>query len=133
MSYISGIYLTCGVLSGNLVNFFADTVHPWGWRISLGVVTVPALAFTLFLFFFNETPTSLIQRGHLAEARDVLTILRGHNEVDGEFQGLLQAVAMHQKLDRNVFEKLLMSKSKLPQLVIGMALPFFHKSLESMP
>ncbi|MCO5564537.1 hypothetical protein L7F22_018199 [Adiantum nelumboides] len=127
MSYISGIYLTCGVLSGNLVNFFAATVHPWGWRISLGVVTVPALAFILFIFFFNETPTSLIQRGHRSEARDVLTILRGHNEIDGEFQGLLQAVVMQQKLERNAFEKLLMSKSKLPQLVIGMALPFFQQ------
>ncbi|KAI5072520.1 hypothetical protein GOP47_0012626 [Adiantum capillus-veneris] len=127
MNYISGLYLTCGILSANVVNYFANTVHPWGWRISLGILGAPALAFTLFIFFFFETPTSLIQRGHYIKARDVLAILRGHKEVDGEYQGLLQAITVQEKLDKNAFERLFMTKSKVPQLVIGMAIPFFQQ------
>lgn len=44
-------------------------IDVWGWRLSLGLAAVPAIVLTLGGALLPETPNSLIERGHHAEAR----------------------------------------------------------------
>ena len=44
-------------------------IDVWGWRLSLGLAAVPAIVLTLGGALLPETPNSLIERGHHAQAR----------------------------------------------------------------
>ena len=68
---------TLGILAGQLVNFGVQNIQPWGWRISLGVASIPAAILTIGGIFLPETPSSLIDRGHLEKGREILTRIRG--------------------------------------------------------
>lgn len=62
----------------NFINYGTEQIHPWGWRLSLGLSTVPAIIMFLGSLFLPETPNSLVEQGKLDEARSVLEkVLRG--------------------------------------------------------
>ena len=42
-----------------------------GWRTSLGLAGVPALILTLGALLLPETPNSLVERGHISQARTI--------------------------------------------------------------
>ena len=42
-------------------------VAGWGWRLSLGLGVVPAIALILGGIFLPDTPNSLIERGQIEE------------------------------------------------------------------
>lgn len=63
--------LTLGVVVAQVINTYTRQLHPWGWRVSLGLAGVPALVLTLGGVFLPETPNSLIERGYEAEGRAV--------------------------------------------------------------
>lgn len=73
--------ITIGILIAQLINYGTQYVHPYGWRLSLGLAVVPALMLTIGAFFLPETPNSLIERARLEEGRRVLQKIRG---VEGE-------------------------------------------------
>lgn len=81
--------VTIGILMANIVNFLAEKIHPWGWRLSLGLAGVPALLFTVGSLLIEETPNSLTQRGLYGSAELVLRRIRG----DGyDARGALQVM-----------------------------------------
>lgn len=64
---------TClGILVADVVNYFTEKIHPWGWRLSLGLAVVPATLIFVGGFFLPETPNSLVEQGRLDEARKIL-------------------------------------------------------------
>eukprot|EP01018_Ginkgo_biloba_P001836 Gb_01325 [translate_table: standard] len=117
---------TCiGILCANVINYFTDKLHPWGWRLSLGLATVPALLMTLGGLFLPETPNSLVEQGRLEEGRIVLEKIRGTKNVQAEFEDLVEASDIAQAV-KHPFRNLLQRKNR-PQLVMAIFIPAFQQ------
>ncbi|KAK7379978.1 hypothetical protein VNO78_32282 [Psophocarpus tetragonolobus] len=118
---------TClGILVANLVNYGTEKLHPWGWRLSLGLATVPAIMMFIGGCLCTETPNSLVEQGRLQEGRTVLEKVRGTPNVDAEFDDLIEA-SREAKSVKNPFKNLLLRKNR-PQIIIGaLAIPAFQQ------
>ncbi|KAJ4843444.1 Sugar transport protein 14 [Turnera subulata] len=118
---------TClGILIANLINYGTEKIHPWGWRLSLGLATVPATLMFIGGLFLPETPNSLVEQGRLEEGRKVLEKVRGTTKVDAEFADLVDASNAAQAV-KHPFKNLLKRKNR-PQLVIGaLGIPAFQQ------
>ncbi|KAK4481240.1 hypothetical protein RD792_012123 [Penstemon davidsonii] len=118
---------TClGILIANFVNYGVERIHPWGWRLSLGLAAVPATLMFIGGIFLPETPNSLVEQGRLEEGRRVLEKIRGTPKVDAEFADLIDA-SNAAKAIKNPFRNLLKRKNR-PQLVIGgLGIPAFQQ------
>ncbi|KAM7257153.1 hypothetical protein ACFE04_012894 [Oxalis oulophora] len=118
---------TCiGILIANLINYGTNKLHPWGWRLSLGLATVPATVMFLGGLFLPETPNSLVEQGKLDEAKTVLEKIRGTKNIEAEFADLVEASEAAQAV-KNPFQNLLKRKNR-PQLVIGaLGIPAFQQ------
>ncbi|KAK8602257.1 hypothetical protein V6N12_052071 [Hibiscus sabdariffa] len=85
-------FTTCmGVLIANLIDYKTDKIHPWGWRLSLGLATVPTTLMFAGGLALPETPSSLIEQGKLEEAKRVLIKVRGTANVEAEFADIIEA------------------------------------------
>ncbi|CAF2065420.1 unnamed protein product, partial [Brassica napus] len=118
---------TCiGILVANLINYKTDQIHPWGWRLSLGLAVVPATLMFIGGLFLPETPNSLVEQGKLEEAKAVLIKVRGTNNIEAEFQDLVEASEAARAV-KNPFRNLFARRNR-PQLVIGaIGLPAFQQ------
>ncbi|XP_058074249.1 sugar transport protein 14 [Magnolia sinica] len=118
---------TClGILVANIINYFTDKIHPWGWRLSLGLAAVPATLMFVGGLFLPETPNSLVEQGRLEEAKRVLEKVRGTQKVDAEFADLVDASEAARAI-KHPFRNLLKRKNR-PQLVIGaLGIPAFQQ------
>lgn len=118
---------TClGILIANFINYGTEKIHPWGWRLSLGLATVPATLMFVGGVFLPETPNSLVEQGKLEEGRRVLEKVRGTSNVDAEFADLIDASNAARSVKhpfRNLFER-----KNRPQLIIGaLGIPAFQQ------
>lgn len=118
---------TClGILVAYLINYRTEKIHPWGWRLSLGLATVPATLMFVGGLFLPETPNSLVEQGKLDEGRKVLEKIRGTTKVDAEFEDLIDASRAAQAI-KHPFRNLLLRKNR-PQLIIGaLGIPAFQQ------
>jgi MFS family permease len=118
---------TClGILIANFINYGTERIHPWGWRLSLGLATVPATLMFIGGVFLPETPNSLVEQGKLEEGRRVLEKVRGTSKVDAEFADLIDASNAARSV-KHPFRNLLARKNR-PQLVIGaLGIPAFQQ------
>lgn len=118
---------TClGIMVANIINYFTAKLHPWGWRLSLGLAVVPALLMFIGGLFLPETPNSLVEQGRLEEGRTVLEKVRGTKKVDAEFADLIEASEAARAV-KHPFRNLLERKNR-PQLVIGaLGIPAFQQ------
>ncbi|XXG64162.1 hypothetical protein AAC387_Pa05g2189 [Persea americana] len=117
--------ITIGILCANLVNYAVSDIHPWGWRLSLGLAGVPAIILFIGSIVITETPTSLIEREMLHEGKDMLKKIRGTEEVDAEYNEIVAAserAGQVKKPFRN-----LAKRSSRPPLVIGIVLQVFQQ------
>lgn len=118
---------TClGILVANFINYETDKLHPWGWRLSLGLATVPATVMFLGGLALPETPNSLVEQGKFEEARKVLEKVRGTSKIDAEFSDLVDASKAAQAI-KHPFRNLLKRRNR-PQLIIGaLGIPAFQQ------
>ncbi|KAI4380711.1 hypothetical protein MLD38_006872 [Melastoma candidum] len=118
---------TClGVLVAALINYGTQKIHPWGWRLSLGLATIPATLMFVGGLFLPETPNSLIEQGRLEEGRRVLEKIRGTKNVQAELDDLIEASQAAQVI-KHPFRNLLQRKNR-PQLIIGaLGIPAFQQ------
>lgn len=118
---------TCtGILVANLINYGTNKIHPWGWRLSLGLATIPATLMFFGGLYLPETPNSLVEQGRLEEGRQVLERVRGTKKVDAEFADLIDASNLARAV-KHPFKNLLKRKNR-PQLIVGaLAIPAFQQ------
>lgn len=118
---------TClGILIATLINYGTEQIHPWGWRLSLGLATVPAAMMFIGGWFLPETPNSLVEQGKIEEGKRVLIKIRGTANVDAEFEDLVEASEAARAV-KHPFRNLLKKKNR-PQLVIGaLGIPAFQQ------
>lgn len=118
--------VTIGILFANLVNYGTNKIKGgWGWRLSLGLAGIPAVLLTLGALFVVDTPNSLIERGRLEEGKTVLKKIRGTDNIELEFQELLEASRVAKEV-KHPFRNLLKRRNR-PQLVISVALQIFQQ------
>ncbi|KAJ6431405.1 hypothetical protein OIU84_018813 [Salix udensis] len=114
-----------GIFFANLVNYGTSKMHPYGWRISLGLAGVP----TLFLFIgsrvITETPASLIERENETAGKTTLKKIRGVDNVNVEFEQIKVASEIARKVKHPYKE--LMKLFSMPPLVIGIMLQVFQQ------
>ncbi|CAL9063069.1 unnamed protein product, partial [Musa banksii] len=117
--------VTIGILFANLVNYGTSKIHPWGWRLSLSLAGVPALLLTVGALFVVDTPNSLIERGRLEEGKAVLKKIRGTDNVEPEFNEILEASRVAHQV-KHPFRNLLKRRNR-PQLVIAILFQIFQQ------
>ncbi|KAJ8510119.1 hypothetical protein OPV22_000553 [Ensete ventricosum] len=117
--------VTIGIFVANIVNYFVSSIHPWGWRLALGLAGVPATMLCLGSMVIAETPTSLIEREQLMEGLAVLKKIRGIDNVNAEYEEILHACEMARQV-KQPFRNL-MKRSSRPQLVIAIAMQVFQQ------
>lgn len=117
--------VTIGILFANLINYGTSKIHPWGWRLSLGLAGIPAFLLTFGALLVVDTPNSLIERGRLDEGRRVLRRIRGTDNVDAEYDEILRASHAAQQV-QHPFRNLLKRRNR-PQLVIAVAMQIFQQ------
>ncbi|KAF8392459.1 hypothetical protein HHK36_022801 [Tetracentron sinense] len=119
------LFITIGIFIANMINYFMSNVHPNGWRISLGLAGVPAIILFLGSLIIPETPTSLIEREKLEEGRRTLKKIRGTDNIDAEFDSIMEASEMARQV-KDPFRKLL-KRSSRPPLVIAIVMQVFQQ------
>ncbi|XP_054822879.1 sugar transport protein 10-like [Prosopis cineraria] len=116
--------ITIGILIANLINY-RTAKYQNGWRISLGVGAVPAFLLCIGSLFLSDTPNSMIERGKRDEAKAMLQKIRGTQNVDEEFQDLIDA-SEAAKLVEHPWKNILQTKYR-PQLIFCSLIPFFQQ------
>jgi len=117
---------TIGILAANLINYgTANMQGHLGWRLSLGLAAIPAALVTLGGIVLPDSPNSLIDRGQQQEARRILQKIRGTENVDEEFQDLIEASEESKKVD-NVWKNITLPKNR-PQLIFSILIPSFQQ------
>ncbi|CAL5040740.1 unnamed protein product [Urochloa decumbens] len=98
---IRGLLNTLPQFTGSLGMFFSYcmifymTLAAGGpsWRLMLGVLSVPSLAYlALTVLYLPESPRWLVSKGRMKEARAVLQMLRGRDDVAGEMALLVEGL-----------------------------------------
>ncbi|KAK9149296.1 hypothetical protein Scep_008053 [Stephania cephalantha] len=118
---------TClGIMIANLVNYFTEKIHPWGWRLSLGLASVPALLMLIGGIFLPETPNSLVEQGKMEEGRRNLERLRGTKNVDAEFADLVEA-SVAARAVKHPFRNLLKRRNRPPLIIGALGIPAFQQ------
>ncbi|XP_006644256.1 sugar transport protein MST7 [Oryza brachyantha] len=116
------LMITVGILFANLINYFTDKIAGgWGWRVSLGLAAVPAVIMAVGSIFLPDTPNSLLARGKVIEARDMLRRIRGTEDIGPEYDDLMNA-SYATKAIVNPWSTLLERRYR-PQLVMSLLIP----------
>jgi len=118
--------ITIGILAAGLINYGTAKIEgDNGWRISLGLAAVPAVIIAIGSLCLPDTPNSILERGNAEKAKKMLQKIRGTDNVEEEFQDLLEATEAAKKVEhpwRNI-----MQPQYRPQLVICILVPFFQQ------
>ncbi|CAD5172952.1 unnamed protein product [Musa acuminata subsp. malaccensis] len=117
--------VTIGILFASLVNYGTNKIHPWGWRLSLSLAGIPALLLTVGALLVVDTPNSLIERGRLEEGKAVLKKIRGTENVEPEYNEILEASRIAHQV-KHPFRNLLQRRNR-PQLIIAIFLQIFQQ------
>ncbi|OUZ99333.1 Sugar/inositol transporter [Macleaya cordata] len=121
------LFIGIGVLFATIINFIAAQLGSWGWRFSLGLAAAPAAFMILGALLVTDTPSSLVERGKLTEARQALVKVRGVNStVETELNELVEASEAAREVNQESCTTIF-DRQYRPHLVISMAIPFFQQ------
>eukprot|EP00249_Psilotum_nudum_P012041 c23550_g1_i2 orf=361-1887(-) len=125
LNLLFALNISLGSLIAKIMNYWAAKIHPWGWRLSLGLAALPGLLLTVGSLVVDETPSSLVQRGHLDSAKAVLRKVRGTDQVEMELDNIITASEIARQVE-TPFRSLLKGRNR-PQLVTAIAMPMFQQ------
>ncbi|KAF5751394.1 sugar transport protein 8-like [Tripterygium wilfordii] len=119
------LLITVGILIANMINYKTSNVHPYGWRISVGGASVPAVILLIGSFVIVETPVSLIERGKTDQGIRTLRKIRGVEDVEKEYQEILRSTEFAKQI-KHPFKDL-MNRPNRPPLVCAILLQVFQQ------
>ncbi|KAJ1411358.1 Sugar/inositol transporter [Sesbania bispinosa] len=116
-------FIGIGVVAANCINYVTAS-HKWGWRLSLGLAIVPATIMTIGGFLISDTPSSLVERGKIDQARQALRKARGPMiDVEPELEQVIKWSQVSKVVEQESFFTIF-EKQYRPQLVMAFAIPF---------
>ncbi|KAI8465114.1 MAG: general substrate transporter [Monoraphidium minutum] len=119
------LFITFGIVAAQIINY--STQHMLiGWRISLGLAGVPAVMLILGCIFVPETPNSLVERGHVEQAKETLAKIRGTEDIGPELDDIIEAARFARATSKGAWSSLF-KRRYLPQLILTIALPTFNQ------
>nr|KJB59025.1 hypothetical protein B456_009G237600 [Gossypium raimondii] len=119
-------FIGIGVVAANCINY-GTAKRSWGWRLSLGLAVVPAAIMTIGALLISDTPSSLIERGKVEQARHSLRKVRGKDcDVEAELAELKKASDVANEAKREPFVTIF-ERQYRPHLVMSIAIPFFQQ------
>ena len=119
-------FIGIGVVASNCINY-GTAPHTWGWRLSLGLAVVPAAIMTAGALLISDTPSSLVERGRMAEAKESLRKVRGkHSDVEAELAELVKCSEVAKAASREPFVTIF-ERQYRPHLTMAVAIPFFQQ------
>ncbi|XP_028770070.1 sugar transport protein 10-like [Neltuma alba] len=116
--------ITIGIFFANLINYLTAAQEN-GWRYSLGMGAVPALLLCIASLFLGDTPNSMIERGEYGRAKIILHKIRGTQDVDDEFQDLIDVIEVARQV-AHPWRNITQPKYR-PQLTLCSFIPFFQQ------
>jgi MFS transporter, SP family, sugar:H+ symporter len=120
-------FLNVGMFVADLVNYRANTIPVWGWRLSLGVGIAPAVVILMGAAFIPDSPNSLVLRGKVDEARASLQRIRGRAaDVDVELKDIVHAAEEDRRYEVGAFRRIVRREYR-PHLVMAIAIPVFFE------
>ncbi|XP_027366451.1 sugar transport protein 5-like [Abrus precatorius] len=119
-------FLGVGVLAAGCINY-GTAKHTWGWRLSLGLAVVPAAFMTVGAILITDTPSSLVERGKIDQARKALRKIRGASiDVEPELEELIKWSQVAKSVEQEPFMTIF-ERQYRPHLVMAFAIPFFQQ------
>ncbi|XP_018806846.2 sugar transport protein 5 [Juglans regia] len=120
-------FIGVGVVAANCINY-GTAKHSWGWRLSLGLAMVPAAIMTVGALIITDTPSSLVERGKLTQAKQSLVKVRGSDDADveAELADLIKSSEVSKAAKREPFVTIF-DRQYRPHLVMSIAIPFFQQ------
>ncbi|XP_062101270.1 sugar transport protein 5 [Humulus lupulus] len=119
-------FIGIGVVASNCINY-GTAHHNWGWRLSLGLAMVPSAIMTTGALMISDTPSSLVERGKLPEAKLSLLKARGKDsDVEAELAELVKCSEIAKAAGRAPFLTIL-ERQYRPHLVMAIGIPFFQQ------
>ncbi|KAL4190701.1 hypothetical protein AMTRI_Chr07g26070 [Amborella trichopoda] len=107
------LLITVGILIANLVNYRTSSLHPWGWRLSLGLAGVPAALLCFGSLLITEKGKATLER------------IRGTMNVEPEFLQLVEACEAASEV-KHLYCRL-MRRDSHPRLLISIILQVFQQ------
>ncbi|KAJ1262785.1 hypothetical protein BS78_09G136500 [Paspalum vaginatum] len=125
LSTLFQLNITIGILFAEVVNYGTSRIRPWGWRLSLSLAGVPGALLIVGALLVVDTPNSLIERGRLEEGKAALKKIRGTDNVEPEFNSIVEASLIARHGVKHPFRDLLRRRNR-PQLIITVFLQIFQ-------
>ncbi|XP_061679791.1 proton myo-inositol cotransporter-like isoform X2 [Syngnathoides biaculeatus] len=91
------VLVTAGQFIATVVDGAFSYMSRGGWRYMLGLSVVPSILQFLGFLFLPESPRWLLQKGRQQEARQVLSRIRGCQDVDEEFDYIRTSIEEEEK------------------------------------
>lgn len=121
------LFIGVGIVLASIVNFFSAQVGEIGWRIALGCAALPAIIMTVGALFIPDTPSSLIQRGLVQEARQSLSQVRScESDTEAELKELISYSEATKAAGREPYKAIFQRRYR-PHLVLTVAIPSFQQ------
>ena len=130
LNFMFQLAISLGMLASNIINYVTRVEGEYRWTdykgisISFGMVASLALLMTVGVKFLHESPNNLIQRGSKDKGRRALEKLRGHEDVEEEFQDIVAASELASTV-KTPFRSIFWKKNR-PQLVMAIFMPMFQ-------
>lgn len=119
-------FLGVGVVVAACINY-GTAKHTWGWRVSLGLAVVPAAIMAGGAFLITDTPSSLVERGKVDQARYALRKVRGSTvDIEPELEELIRWNEVAKSMKEEPF-KVIFERQYRPHLVLGILIPLFNQ------
>eukprot|EP00064_Thunnus_orientalis_P008963 superscaffoldBa00001104_g8986 len=94
---INALFITGGQFIASVIDGAFSYLSRDGWRYMLGLSVVPAALQFVGFFFLPESPRWLLQKGRNQEARQVLSQIRGGQNVDEEYDSIRTSIEEEEK------------------------------------
>lgn len=119
-------FLGLGAVVATCINY-GTADHKWGWRLSLGLALAPSIVMTVGAFLITDTPSSLVERGKIDQAKKALFKIRGSSvDIEPELEELIKWTEIAKSIKQEPFNTLLKREYR-PHLVMAFAIPFFQQ------
>lgn len=120
LSGINQVMIVSGMLLSYVVDFLLSGLpETMAWRLMLGLAAVPAIILFIGVLALPESPRFLVKMKEYDKARTVLGYIRKPEEVEVEFEQILQAQKQEQRIEQTTSWALLISDKYRPLVLAG--------------
>nr|XP_028602301.1 proton myo-inositol cotransporter isoform X2 [Podarcis muralis] len=127
---INTLFITGGQFFASVIDGAFSYLPKDGWRYMLGLSAVPAVIQFFGFLFLPESPRWLIQKGQTQKARRILSLMRGNQTIDEEYDSIKNNIEEEEKevgAAGPVICRMLTYPPTRRELIVGCGLQMFQQ------